>query len=339
MFISVIIPTRNRVESLRDTLEALAKVSYPPESHEVIVVDTASTDGTPEFCRQHSNDRFQNFRYERTNTPGLHVGRHRGADVAAGEVLLFGDDDILPHESWLSGVAAAFADVDTALVGGNIIPQFEVEPPSWLDGLWQPTPWGRTMQQLSLIEFEPVRAEISPLYVYGCNYAIRKAVLRQVGGFHPDALPGNLLRFRGDGETAVSQAIEAMGFKTVFHPDATVVHRVAGSRLSMDYMRRRAFADGISASYSDVRRLGRPLGCSDWARKAFERTFGGREHGVPRGAQRKRICTGLRVRGAVWKSMLAGYRFHQREMRRDPELLRWVLQPDYWQENTSVVAG
>ena len=45
---SVIIPTYNRPGRLRDCLESMARLSYPGECFEVIVVDDGSVDGTRE---------------------------------------------------------------------------------------------------------------------------------------------------------------------------------------------------------------------------------------------------------------------------------------------------
>ena len=44
--VSVIIPTYNRKDSLRETLNSLAQQTYPSDCFEVIIVDDGSTDGT-----------------------------------------------------------------------------------------------------------------------------------------------------------------------------------------------------------------------------------------------------------------------------------------------------
>src|SRR3982750_561505 len=47
--VSVVVATRNRAEALRHTLDRLRRL---PERPEVIVVDNASTDGTPDLVRR-----------------------------------------------------------------------------------------------------------------------------------------------------------------------------------------------------------------------------------------------------------------------------------------------
>jgi len=61
--------------------------------------------------------------------------------------------------------------------------------------------------------------------VYGCNFSIRKNILIQLGGFHPDGLPDEFLHYRGDGETATSRAIDADYKVTFYEPLATVLQR------------------------------------------------------------------------------------------------------------------
>src|SRR4051794_40854706 len=48
--LSIIIPTYNRAELLRASLDSLACQSLSPERYEVIVVDDGSTDATREVC-------------------------------------------------------------------------------------------------------------------------------------------------------------------------------------------------------------------------------------------------------------------------------------------------
>jgi hypothetical protein len=59
----------------------------------------------------------------------------------------------------------------------------------------------------SILDFGNAIQEISPDYVWGCNFSIRKEVLLKVRGFHPDGMPDEFLRYRGDGETSVSREI------------------------------------------------------------------------------------------------------------------------------------
>ena len=96
----------------------------------------------------------------------------------------------------------------------------------------------------------------------------------ELGGFNPDKVPENLIRFRGDGETYVSQRIKDLGLKTLFHPGATVYHRVPASRVTKDYFCRRSFEIGIESSFSEIRKNksldnSGHISCKAWVRKAL----------------------------------------------------------------------
>lgn len=325
---SVIIPTRNRAAVLDACLYSLQAQTCPAEEYEVIVVDNGSTDSTPEIVAAHANN--LQLRYEAAPEPGLHVGRHVGLRLARSDVLVYGDDDIIADETWISTVIRAFADPMVALVGGNNIPHFEQAPPEWLLRWWeQPVAHGQALASLSILDFGEGRFDIDPAFVWGCNFSIRRQALLAAGGFHPDAMPADRLRWRGDGETHVSDWIRRSGMRTLFDSGASVRHRVDASRLTPDYFERRAFAQGVSDSYTDTRRTGRP-------RASITARYSRLLHSNLR-AIRMRWAQIFDAEGAEFRRVqLAaldcwqkGYHFHQSEVRADPLLFAWVTKESY----------
>jgi glycosyltransferase involved in cell wall biosynthesis len=199
MLLSVILPTRDRARLLEQALRALAEQTLPPQRFEVLVVDNGSTDDTRTVAEV-----TPGVRYVFEPKPGLHAGRHRGLKEATGDILVYADDDTRAMPGWLAAIAENFTDAAVALVGGNNYPDFLAPPPDWLARLWrEPYLGGHAISLLSVLELPEGRREISPLQVWGCNFAIRRQVLLDAGGFHPDAMPPELIRFRGDGETHV----------------------------------------------------------------------------------------------------------------------------------------
>ncbi|HEX7089588.1 MAG TPA: glycosyltransferase [Longimicrobiales bacterium] len=90
--VSIVIPTRNRCEALRRTLDALARQTVPAEAMEVIVVADGCTDDTTTWLREYRPP----YRLRCVELPhsGPATARNAGAAAAAGEILLFIDDDI-----------------------------------------------------------------------------------------------------------------------------------------------------------------------------------------------------------------------------------------------------
>ena len=320
-YISVVIPTRNRARILRRCLDSLLRQTLPKDRFEVIVADNRSNDDTRQVC-EHFSGRFPNFHYLRVQRPGLHNGRHAGMKHANGDILVYGDDDIEASATWLDGVQEGFARPGVALVGGPTLPNFEAPPPLWFESLKKECDGGWWIGPYSLIDLGDQVREISPVFVFGCNFSIRKDILAEVGGFHPDGMPKDDSRFRGDGETAVSEAIKVRGLKAIYHPKAAVRHLVSTSRMTPEYLRRRAYLQGISDSYRQIRKRG-------------SMTF------------RSRLIVWIRVQRGLFGQLLSreskfdwiqriraqgywcGYSFHQQEVWRDPALLKWVLKPSY----------
>ncbi|MEJ2706790.1 MAG: glycosyltransferase family 2 protein [Anaerolineales bacterium] len=94
---SIIIPTHNRARLLERTLLALARQTSPAQDYEVILVADGCNDETVQVARQFDSP----YRLQLVEQPqqGPAAARNRGAQVAAGELLIFIDDDIevVPH--------------------------------------------------------------------------------------------------------------------------------------------------------------------------------------------------------------------------------------------------
>ncbi len=98
---SLIIPVHNRASLTRQCLDAL--LGNPPVglSWEIIVVDDASTDLTPEILAGYG-DRIAAVRLE--ENAGFAAACNRGAAVASGAYFLFLNNDTLPKDGWLDSL-------------------------------------------------------------------------------------------------------------------------------------------------------------------------------------------------------------------------------------------
>jgi len=105
-FLSVVIPTRNRLDSLRKVFNALEKQSPPPEGLEVVVADDGSTDGTAAFLQAPPRMPFR-LRSVRLEGRGAAAARNVGIREATGSRILLLGDDTFPAADLARGHTAA----------------------------------------------------------------------------------------------------------------------------------------------------------------------------------------------------------------------------------------
>ena len=98
-FVSVVIPTFNRVQQVQAALKSVLAQTYP--GFEVIVIDDGSTDGTREaiqrlISRQRGNAKQVHYFFQPNQ--GQSAARNKGIDEAGGEWVAFLDSD----DVWLA---------------------------------------------------------------------------------------------------------------------------------------------------------------------------------------------------------------------------------------------
>lgn len=87
--VSVVVPTYNRAELLKRTIESILAQTVLPL--EVIVVDDGSTDHTPDVCAAFG----ESIRYIRQENQGLSMARNTGIRTSRGDWIAFCDSDDL----------------------------------------------------------------------------------------------------------------------------------------------------------------------------------------------------------------------------------------------------
>ncbi len=252
--LSIIIPTRNRCTFLRDALDSLKPEVAGDIPAEIIVIDNGSTDSTRDVVTAFAATAACPVVYRYEARPGLHVGRHLGAELAQAPLLAYLDDDVIVQPGWLRAVVERFdSDASIALVGGPCRPRWEVPPPAWIDAFREECLGGWCLGQLSLLDLGSEAKDIPAAYVFGCNYCIRKNLLYKFGGFNPDGMPIHLSKYRGNGESGLSLAIENSDYRITYDPKAAIDHRVPAERVTINYFRFIAYRVGISVAYSTLR--------------------------------------------------------------------------------------
>jgi GT2 family glycosyltransferase len=230
------------------------ELDYPPDRHEIIVVDNASTDRTPAVVREiQTSSGGTNIRYVHDARLGLHNARHTGARAAAGDILLFTDDDATFSPQWASAYAAAFdGHGEMAAAGGPVHVAWDSRPPSWLTEFMErkePVTGGENaFGPFSLLDRSDELLIEPGGYFFGVNMAIRRDVLFDLGGFNPEAFGGTWL---GDGETGLVAKLSSRSLLVGYVPDAEVHHHMGHERMTVAYLRRRMANQGACDVYTE----------------------------------------------------------------------------------------
>lgn len=196
--VTVVVAVRNGEATLDACLESLRRLDYPPERLEVLVVDNASTDRTPEILERHRDW----IRIEREPVRGVSAARNRGVRKAAFDVIAFTDADCEVDPGWLRALVRPLQDAAVGVSGGLIL-AFESDGAVARYG-------ERIHDHRSAIEV------YSPPYVISMNWASPRAVLEKCGLFDV-----GLLRCA---DVDLSFRILQAGYRFVFVPDAVIRH-------------------------------------------------------------------------------------------------------------------
>lgn len=230
--VSIAICTWNRCELLRETLETLCRLEIPSGLEwEVVVVNNASTDSTPDVIDSFVG-RIPIRRIDELQQGHSHA---RNAAVAAvrGDLLLWTDDDVRVEKDWLAQfVLAANAQSHVGFWGGTIFPNFESTPPRWVHENWE-----MASRIYALRDWKGNIPVVDLKHLpFGANFAIRTHLQREYGFDANFGRKGEGMR--GFDEVDVFRRMLSAGIQGGWATAAKVHHFIPTERLSLEYVRR-----------------------------------------------------------------------------------------------------
>jgi glycosyltransferase involved in cell wall biosynthesis len=215
--VSIIICTRDRADSLRQTLESIANVAIPCDwCVELLIVDNGSKDSTKALvsCLTLSN---LPIRYVEEPRTGKGYAYNAGMIAASGQVFLFTDDDVRVPTNWIQEMCQPIFDGTAEAVQGGVKIAPHLERP-WLSGalrIW-----------VAAVE----NPDHPPEGLVGANMAFSRRGFEIVGKFDPRLGPG-AAGFYDD--TIYGWALERAGYKIFYRPEISVEHHFAPDRLTL----------------------------------------------------------------------------------------------------------
>jgi glycosyltransferase involved in cell wall biosynthesis/peptidoglycan/xylan/chitin deacetylase (PgdA/CDA1 family) len=174
--LSVIVPSHNRRKLLERCIDALREQTQHPASFELIVADDGSTDGTAEAIARLETP--FSLRVLKLDKVGKSAALNAAIKVAAGQVCLFLDDDVVASPALIAEHLAAHRE-DERTLGIGALTQ---EPPSARD--WYAHAFAKAWNDHYGRLVERKRPDWSASY--GGNLSAPRQALIEVSGFATD---------------------------------------------------------------------------------------------------------------------------------------------------------
>jgi len=254
--LSVIVPVYNAAETLPALLDSLCPQLH--EGCEVILVDDASADGSPDISA-----RYPVHLIRRSRNRGPAACRNAGAKAAQGNILVFTDSDCRVHPGWLEAIRMRFSHSRQDAIMGRV-----VLPPSSrlgdaISALGFPAGGSVGFEKIWPVNHEGLTTSLST-----CNCALTRQAFFAAGGLD-ESFP-----FPGGEDSLLAYRLLEGGFSIRYCPEIAISH---GARDDLAGFIRWQFKRGISSYLfsSKVARRGAYVGwrfrsTANVVRKAYQ---------------------------------------------------------------------
>lgn len=209
LFCSFVVPVYNSMPELVGCVTSLLGEVERYGRAEVIVVDNGSTDGSLEYLERHPASQLRVL-----DRPTASIGelRNAGAKDARGQVLCFLDSDCLVRDGYLTAVSQVLSRGTAEASGSMVVPP---ESPGWIERTWY--------------DLHARRKDAYVKYLNSGNFAIRKDVFDEVGGFREDLASGE--------DAELGQRLNDAGFRIFECHEISAVH-LGNPKSLRDFLRR-----------------------------------------------------------------------------------------------------
>lgn len=179
-YLSVVIAARNEADFIALCLSDLTVQTYPPDRFEVIVVDDESSDQTAQivqkFASLHANIHLLNVGDQFPEMAAKKRPLSVGIQAAKGDWIVTTDADCRVPKTWLAQMSAYMSHTTDVIIGYSQIKR-SGDKLTFFEKL-------QGCDFLTLMSAAAGSANLGyPLAATGQNFAYRKALFEQVGGF------------------------------------------------------------------------------------------------------------------------------------------------------------
>ena len=245
--VSIVIPTYGREQTLLDTISALLGLDY--QASEILIVDQTLTHQETTEKQLREWHEKESIKWVKRKKPSITEAMNNGLVAANNNLVLFLDDDIIPHEGLVLNHARAHkAESGLWATVGQVIQPWQksqaVKPEGRLDGL---------QKDFDFPFYSTLDADVSN--VMAGNLCVNRKRALGVGGFDENFV-GAAYRF----ETDFARRIKGAGGKVRFIGSAGIDHlRVAsgGTRSKGNHMTSASPLHGFGDYYYAFRHGGK----------------------------------------------------------------------------------
>lgn len=242
--VSLLVPTRNRVEILKPCVDAiLERTDYP--NLELLILDNQSTCPETLAYMKEVSDRDERVRILRWDEPFNYSAINNfGALYARGEILGLVNNDIEPvHSSWLDEMVRQVCRPEIGCVGAKLYyPNDTLQHGGVILGLGGVAGHAhKYFHRNAPGYFTRLHLAHNLSAVTGACLLVRKAVYEQVGGLNEEHLA---VAFN---DVDFCLKVREVGYRNLWTPYAELYHHESVSRGADDNSRKRARANGEAA--------------------------------------------------------------------------------------------
>jgi glycosyltransferase involved in cell wall biosynthesis len=237
--LSVLIPTYNRAEVLKQTLDALVEVDRSEIHCEIVVIDNNSTDKTADVVNGFRSRLPLSLLTETRQGKNCALNKAlRECDLK--DIVVFTDDDVTPARNWLQEIISSVRKWPRISVFGGKV---ELMWPHNKKPEWAIRDW---MMGFAFTRHHYAEAEAfykPPACPFGPNFWVRKVAFQTVPFFDETIGPRPRNRIMGS-ETSFLLNLQGRGFPILYYPGALVYHRISQKACTVPWLRRRAYTYG-----------------------------------------------------------------------------------------------
>lgn len=237
--VSIIVSTYSikMYNDIIDLLEGIGKQTYN-NVETIIIVDESKEfyNGVESFALNKCKNVKVIFN---PKNKGLSYSRNIGISNSTSDIVVFIDDDAVPHRKWIEAIADAFSDINVGAVTGDVVPVWQRKDMSWFP---RELHW-----MISCSYTMTPDHECDVERGFGTNMAFRRDLVDKIGMFDIN-MGMNGDRWLGGEDSDMFLRIKGIGKKVLFRPGVKVFHNIRINRITLRNIIKRAFRGGVSVA-------------------------------------------------------------------------------------------